>query len=862
VSDSATSGVFVQILEQALLAHQQGRLPEAVQLYQDLLQQVADHPVALTNLASLLTRLQQYDSALVLYQKRLQSAQVAPEVWFNYGNLQQKMGLHSDAVASFQQALRLQPDLYPAHYNLANLLRDLGQHELAIQHYQATLALQPQLPLAHRNLGNLYRQLGCYEQAIQHHRQALLQPRQSEQQRGESCYNLANALADAQQVAEAVHYYRQATRLLQDPAEAWINLGNLLQQSEDPEEAVHCYRAALPWRREQLTIWLNLLRLYQAHQRFQEMESLLQEALGVWPDQVDVLRLQGDLLYQQEEADAALLVYQRIEVLQPGLASTANALGVVWRAIGDNAQAEAAWRRCLSIDPCHVVALANLGTLYRLKKRHEEGLRCLRQAVLLKPDDPDSMASLACTLIDLGLISEAMVQMEPVLKRHPEHLDLLGMQAFALVQQARIREGQQVLAKARRLKPDSLVAIGNTLFSALYDDGLSGEVQSRLHQELAVEVVRQVTPLPRRVVGQRRKCHIGYLSPDFRSHPVGLFIEPVLRHHDSDRFHVTCYALPHAADATTERLQGYVPRWRSLEGWKRERIVRQIAEDQIDILIDLAGYTAGGRMDVMACRAAPVQALFLGYPFSSGLKAIDYLLADRHVIPDTERHLYSERIIHLQGSFLCYQRDGAAEVAPLPALRNGYITFGSFNNLPKLSPSCVSLWARVLLALPDARLLLKASSLGDAGTCDLVWRRFAAEGIAAERILLRPASPAERYLAEYGEVDIALDPIPFNGGTTSCDTLWMGVPLVTLAGRGFMGRMGCSVLNALGMPQWIALTPEEYVQIAVQLAVDWVVLAGIRAGLRECMRNSLLCAAPQYTADLELQLLRICPRNS
>ncbi|MBF0098076.1 MAG: tetratricopeptide repeat protein [Magnetococcales bacterium] len=856
--DSATAGISGQLLEQALLAHQQGRLSEAVRLYQHILQQSADHPVVLTNLASVLTRLQQYDSALALYQKRLQGGKISPEVWFNYGNLQQKIGLHSDAAASFQEALRLQPDLYPAHYNLANVWRDLGQHDLAIQHYQAALVLQPQLLLAHRNLGNLYRQLGRYEQAIAHHRQALLQPRQSEQQRGENCYNLANALADARQVAEAVHYYRQATCLLQDPAEAWINLGNLLQQGEHSEEAASCFRTALQWRRESLSVWLHLLRLYLAQKRFQEMADVLREAFALWPDQVELLRLQGDLLYQREEMEAALQVYQRLEVLQPGMAGTANALGVVWRALGDTVQAEAAWRRCLRIDPCHVVALANLGTLYRLKKRHEEGLWYLRQAVRLGPDDPDSMASLACTLIDLGLISEAMVQMEPVLQRHPEHADLLGMQAFALVQQARIREGQQVLAKARQLKPDSLVAIGNTLFSALYDDMLDGEAQSRLHRELAAEVVRQVTPLPRRAVVRRRKCHIGYLSPDLRTHPVGLFIEPVLRHHDGDRFHVTCYALPHAADATTERLQGYVPRWRSLEGWKRERIVQQIEEDRIDVLIDLAGYTAGGRMDVMACRAAPVQVLFLGYPFSSGLGAIDYILADRQVIPDAESHLYSERVLRLQGSFLCYQRHGAPEVAPLPALRNGYITFGSFNNLPKLSSSCVSLWAGVLRAVPDARLLLKASSLGDAGTCALVWQRFAAEGIAVERILLRPASSAERYLVEYGDMDIALDPIPFNGGTTSCDTLWMGVPLVTLAGRGFMGRMGCSVLHTLGMSQWIATTVEEYVQIAVRLAADRVALAGIRAGLRERMSDSLLCAPAQYTADLESQLLRVC----
>uniref|UniRef100_UPI00102C5089 O-linked N-acetylglucosamine transferase, SPINDLY family protein n=1 Tax=Candidatus Magnetaquicoccus inordinatus TaxID=2496818 RepID=UPI00102C5089 len=633
----------------------------------------------------------------------------------------------------------------------------------------------------------------------------------------------------------------------------------LQQRAQDAVAAERCYRSALQQRRDHPVAWLNLIRLCQAQKRTAETTALLQEALSLWPDHVDLLRLQGDHLYEQEEAEAALSIYRRIESLQPGLANTANAMGVAWRALGNNEEAEAAWLRCLCIDPQHVVALANLGTLYRLKKRHEEGLRCLRKAAQLQPDDPDTMASLACTLIDLGLISEAMQLMAPLLVRYPEHLDLLGMQAFALVQQARIEEGQQLLAKARERKPDSLVAIGNTLFSSLYSDSLDGQMQSQLHQELAVHVRQQVTPLPPSppALLHRQSCRIGYLSPDLRSHPVGLFIEPILRHHNRDRFHVTCYALPHAADETTERLMRYAQSWRNLEGWKREKMAQQIRDDEIDILIDLAGYTAGGRMDLMACRAAPLQAVFLGYPFSTGLPEIDYIVADRHVIPAEERHLYTEKVLYLQESFLCYHRAGAPPVAPLPALKNGYITFGSFNNLPKLSDKTVALWAKLLHALPDARLLLKASSLGDAGTMQLVQQRFRVQGIADERILMRPASPMERYLAEYADVDIALDPTPFNGGTTSCDTLWMGVPLVTLLGEGFMSRMGSSVLHTIGSPQWVASTCEEYVQIACQLATDYALLATIRAGLRERMQHSPLCAAPSYTADLERQLLRI-----
>ncbi|MEO5362743.1 MAG: tetratricopeptide repeat protein [Magnetococcus sp. DMHC-8] len=840
-------------LERALQAHQQGHLEEAVALYRRVLARQARHPVALANLASLYTRLENHPAALAHYRRALQGGKAAPELWFNYGNLQQKLGMIAEAITSFQTALRLQPALYPAHYNLGNLLRDQGRHGEAVVHYQAALRLNPHLLMAHRNLGNLYRQMGRHEEAIRQHRLALALDGQSDGQRGESHYNLANVMADAGQTGEAEQHYREALCLVPDPVPVWLNLGNLKQQAGETAEAERCYRAVLERRRDAVTAYVNLARLLQTRQQPEAALALLEEGLSQVPDNLELLRLQGDLLYQQEEAEAALVIYQRLDRLQPGVAGTANALGVAYRAVGRTDEAERAWRRCLAIDARHVVALTNLGTLYRLRKRHEEALACLRQAVRWQPDDADSVASLACTLIDLGAISEALQLIEPVLATHPEHVDLLGMKAFALVQQARIEEAQVLLAQARRLKPDSWVAIGNTLFSSLYRDTLEMAAQTRLHQELGAQISRYARPPMDRSfldrAGGRRR--IGYISPDFRTHPVGLFIEPVLRHHDAERFHVTCYALPHAPDETTRRLQGYAHRWRDLEGWKVERMAAQIREDGIEILVDLAGYTAGGRMDLMACRPAPIQVIFLGYPYTTGLSTMDYILADRQVIPPHCGHLYTERVARFKGSFLCYQRPVAPEVALLPALTNGCITFGSYNNLPKLSAACLDLWARVLRAVPHSRLVLKASSLGDEGTRALFRDHFAERQIAAERLELLPASPPDQYLEAFGRMDIALDPIPFNGGTTSCDTLWMGVPLVTLAGEGFMERMGASLLTTLGRPEWIAATADGYVEIAAALAAEVAGLAAIRSGLRRQMAQSGLCDAVGYTANLE-----------
>ncbi|MBF0401544.1 MAG: tetratricopeptide repeat protein [Magnetococcales bacterium] len=840
-------------LEQALLAHQQGRWQEAVQCYQQVLSRQPRHQAALTNLASLYSRQADYPAALACYQKALQVGEVAPELWFNYGNLQQKMGMLDEAVTSFRSALRSRPNLHPAHYNLANLLRDRGETAQAILHYQTAIRLHPSFLMAYRNLGNLFRQLGQHAQAIEQHQLALNLAGQTEQQRAEGHYNLANSLADDQQSAAAGYHYQAALALAPNMVAALQNLGNLRQREGETAAAEACYQAVLRQAPGEVDSHLNLIRFYNSQNRPEAADALLAEALRQFPDHCELLRLQGDRLYQQEDATAALVVYQRIESLQPGLAQTANAMGVAYRALGQTEAAEQAWQRCLRIDPHHVVALTNLGTLYRLKKRHGEALAALRLAVSLQPDDGDGVASLACTLIDVGSITEALQIIEPVLAGQPDHVDLLGMKAFALVQQARIEEAQALLAKARQLKPDSFVAIGNTLFSSLYRDGWDGMAQSRLHRELAAQVSRLVKPLPprRTALSSRVRRRIGYISPDFRTHPVGLFIEPVLRHHRADRFHVTCYALPHAPDETTQRLRSYAHQWREFEGWSLERMAARIQQDEIDILVDLAGYTAGGRMDLMACRPAPVQVIFLGYPYSTGLATMDYLLADPHLIPPQQEHLYTERVVRLPESFLCYQRQDAPAVAPLPALRNGFVTFGSYNNLPKVSAACLDLWARVLRAVPQSRLALKASSLGDEGTCALFRRQMEARGIGASRLLLMPGSPPEQYLAAFGMVDIALDPIPFNGGTTSCDTCWMGVPLVTLAGESFMGRMGTSLLTTLGRPEWIAADGDDYVRIAVELAADLMRLAEIRACLRPQMQASGLCDAVGYTAHLE-----------
>jgi predicted O-linked N-acetylglucosamine transferase (SPINDLY family) len=327
----------------------------------------------------------------------------------------------------------------------------------------------------------------------------------------------------------------------------------------------------------------------------------------------------------------------------------------------------------------------------------------------------------------------------------------------------------------------------------------------------------------------------------------------VLEHYDRERFEVHCYATNGAVDEVSERLRARVDGWVQAERLTDEELAARVRADGIDILVDLAGHTSGNRLLAFARRAAPVQVTWLGYPTTTGLSAMDYRITDWEVDPAGYEAFNAERPLRLPGSYFCYRPyERAPQVAPLPALRSGTVTFGSFNNFAKVSPAVLALWAQVLQAVPGSRLLLKARSLADAQVRQALLERLGAQGIEGERIDLRGwEAEVGGQLALYGEVDIGLDTWPYNGATTTCEALWMGVPVVSLSGATHASRMGRSILKAAGLAHCVADTPEAYVRAAVALAGDLDALARLRAGLRERLRASPLTDEIAFTRNLE-----------
>ncbi len=348
---------------------------------------------------------------------------------------------------------------------------------------------------------------------------------------------------------------------------------------------------------------------------------------------------------------------------------------------------------------------------------------------------------------------------------------------------------------------------------------------------------------------------VGYVSPDFRTHSVAYFFKSLLLSHNRREVEVYCYYNDNIVDSTTKQLQEASDHWRSVANMNDEEVINLILQDNIDILVDLAGHTAKNRLSVFTAKPAPIQVTWLGYPNTTGLSSMDYRFTDGIADPVGEAdQWYTEELIRLPNGFLCYQGDGQIETeAKLPSRDRGYVTFGSFNNLTKVTPQVVKLWAKVLNAVPSSRLLLKSKQLLDEEAKLKLWELFKKEGVEKERIELIAWLPKkEGHLALYSRIDIGLDPFPFNGATTTCEALWMGVPTITLAGDRHAGRVGASIMKQIGLDDFVAEDLASYVNLAVQHANDPEHLSSIREGLRARMESSKLCDGPSFAKDIEV----------
>jgi protein O-GlcNAc transferase len=516
-------------------------------------------------------------------------------------------------------------------------------------------------------------------------------------------------------------------------------------------------------------------------------------------------------------------------------------------------EAEKVYREVLADEPRNADALHLLGVVVGQMGRPDESVKFIRQAIEIVPTKAAYYGSLGNALQDQRQLDEAIVSFRNAIRVRPDFAKAYNNLGNVLRETGQLDEAIAALREAVRLGPHQVWAHSSLLVTLQYDVRQSAEAiydEHRRWNEIHAEPLRKyIEPhLNSREVG--RRLRIGYVSADFCRHPVGLFMAPLLAKHDARNVEVFCYSDARVSDEITAKLRQSAHMWRHTAGMPDAQLASGIRSDRIDILVDLSLHSMGNRLLVFARKPAPVQVTWLGYPGTTGLSSIDYRLTDPFLDPAGTDELYSEKSVRLPHTFWCYEPiDAALQMSALPAIESGYVTFGCFNNFSKVTSEALELWARLMGAIPRSRLMIFTPP-GEAR--NRVTERFVQNGVERERLEFVNKKPLGDYLKQFNCVDVALDPFPWGGGTSTCDALWMGVPTVTLRGRTAVGRGSVSILSNVGLTDWIADTPEQYVSIVVKMAGDLGRLGELRAGLRKRMEQSPLMDAAQFASDMEI----------
>jgi len=643
--------------------------------------------------------------------------------------------------------------------------------------------------------------------------------------------------------------------------------------------------------------------------RLPEAESLYRQLLASDPNHADALHMLGVLANQTGRVSDAIELIRRAIQLNCGRAIYHNNLGLVLASQRQWPAAEQAFGAGLSINPALPQSLNNLTNVLREMGRLDDALAVISRAIELNAASPEALSPLGLTLAKRGRMDDAIRILSKSAELRPDPEVLLNL-GNALKWQGRLDESNAAYERAIQLRPGFAAAhlnlATNFCSQALLDQGLSSfrktvdlaQDDSQVHTALlnalhyhpaydAPAILREhlawakrfAEPLAAQVRqhlndrSPERRIRLGYVSSEFRDHPVGRFLLPLFSHHDRGRFEICCYSSSPTSDPVTQKLQSHSDRWIDAVNLSDEELSEQIRDDRIDILVDLSLHTAGNRLLVFARSPAPVQVTWLAYPGTSGLKAMDYRLSDPYLDPPSTDSTgspqassacdelsrvgqaprsdenYVEKTVRLADCFWCYQAPAdAPPLNVLPAQGNGYVTFGCFNNFFKASPQTLELWARVLAATPDSRMLIHSQP---GSHLDRVRGTFLDAGVDPNRLEFFGFVPAEQYWRQYHRIDIALDTLPYAGGTTTCDSLWMGVPVVTLAGRTAVGRAGVSILTNAGLADLVARSPTQYVEIASRLAGDINFLSSLRSDLRPQLLGAPLMNSPGFTRDIE-----------
>ncbi|MGI9305409.1 MAG: tetratricopeptide repeat protein [Gammaproteobacteria bacterium] len=643
-----------------------------------------------------------------------------------------------------------------------------------------------------------------------------------------------------------------------DNAEIYTNIGSVHHALKDYEQAVTAYEKALSLAPDLSVAANNLGNTYQALGRDRDAIRLYRRALSYNPGLAQIHNNLGSALNNVGDTNAALKSFNKALELTPAYADAWNNLGACLARLGLIESAVAAYDKALDLNSRFPGALNNKGNLLLAARQAAPALRCYENAVALDPELTEAWNGLGNAQRLGGRLSDAVESYRSAIALKEDYAQAWNNLGLTLADQGLLDDAIDAFRAALQIKPGYFQCHSNLLLFLNYQPALDEQDLAAEHLNWARSHQKKAATERRAKSSSKSRLRIGYVSADFVRHPVSYFILPLLEHHDRRKFRVYCYSNSVAEDDVTEQLKTHCEHWRSISHVRDGAAAQLVRDDEIDVLFDLSGHTSGHRLQLFSLGPAPVQISWLGYPHTTGLDCMDYVLSDKVNLPDRLQVHYSERIATLDCR-CCYQAPAyAPDIGAPPVLRNGKITFGSFSNPVKINAALVSLWSRILLSVRGSTLVLSWKSLSDPSIANRLIDMFHSNGVDASSIELRGGViKHEQVLADYNDIDIALDTYPFSGGLTSCEALWMGVPVITLAGVRPASRQTAGFLSTLDLHELIASSTDAFVENGIRLAGDQQKLATIRRSLRERMTGSALCNGELFTGHFEQTLLRI-----
>lgn len=870
-------------VEQAVAFHQAGKLQEAGRLYREILQEHPNHPDANYNLGILEVQMKQPENGLSHFMAALDADPTCGQYWLSYidalfqlGQLAaarevmamaKKNGLNGEDVAEMEA--RLENGAVTGNHS--NKLPPVGSDQ--------SLAVLAEVSYDKKNVRSNTRKPN---KAVK----GKIKP--NDRNPSPEAIQTLVALFNNGRYAEAANLARSMTEKFPLYAFGWGTLGVVLQKLGRNQDALLPLQKAASLSPNDAQAHSNLGNTLSDLGRLEEAEVSLRRAIAIKNNSADAHVNLGATLNDLGRLNEAQACYLKALQIDPNLAEAHYNLGNTLKNIWRLDEAEASYWRALQIKPGFVNALCNLGVILQATGRLDEAEACLRRAIQLKPNYIEAYSNLGSTLHDMGRLVEAQDVYKMALQIKPDHAEIQSNLGNTLHDMGRLHEAEASYRRALAIKPDFTQALSN-LGNTLQDMGRLDEAIGCFQGALAIDpnyikarsnllfilnYKAEYTPMyclnEARQYGkvvsnkvtekytqwsselQPERLRIGFVSADFRNHPVGYFLENILSQLALTAVELIAYPTIHKSDELTARIKPYFSAWKPLYGKSDEAAARLIHDDRVHILIDLSGHTQHNRLPIFSWKPAPVQVSWLGYFATTGVAEIDYIIGDRYVSPNNETEHFTEKIWQLPDCYWCFSEPNQTiEVTSLPALTSGRITFACFNNLTKMNDSVVAVWARILSAVPGSKLFLKYSQLNDPLIRESTLQRYAKYGITADRLIFEGTSPRAEYLACYHRVDIALDPFPYPGGTTSLESLWMGVPVITKRGDRFLSHAGETIAHNAGLSEWVAVDEEDYVAKAVLFASDMGGLARLRSGLRQQVLKSALFDATRFAGHFE-----------